>query len=84
MPLGAARASFTLAGGAKDMEMTVYMSAGGGGGSSSSTAPPGYVSKDIRVPFRRSFGPHKCCHPQISDYGLLTIFFQKKLKKNHQ
>ena len=25
MPLGAARAGFTLAGGAKDMEMTIYM-----------------------------------------------------------
>ena len=32
MPLGAARAGFTLAGGAKDMEMTIYMAAGGGGG----------------------------------------------------
>ena len=30
MPLGAARSSFTLAGGSKNMEMTVYMVGGGG------------------------------------------------------
>ena len=28
------------------------------------------------VPFRRSFGPHKCCHPQISDLGFIISWWQ--------
>ena len=26
--------------------------------------------------FRRSFGPHKCCHPQISDLGFIISWWQ--------
>ena len=29
-----------------------------------------------RVQFRRSFGPHKCCHPQISDLGFIISWWQ--------
>ena len=28
------------------------------------------------VKFRRSFGPHKCCHPQISDLGFIISWWQ--------
>ncbi len=28
------------------------------------------------VLFRRSFGPHKCCHPQISDLGFIISWWQ--------
>ena len=28
------------------------------------------------VEFRRSFGPHKCCHPQISDLGFIISWWQ--------
>ena len=28
------------------------------------------------VDFRRSFGPHKCCHPQISDLGFIISWWQ--------
>ena len=28
------------------------------------------------VYFRRSFGPHKCCHTQISDLGLIISWWQ--------
>ena len=28
------------------------------------------------VQFRRSFGPHKCCHPQISDLGFIISWWQ--------
>ena len=28
------------------------------------------------VIFRRSFGPHKCCHPQISDLGFIISWWQ--------
>ena len=28
------------------------------------------------VSFRRSFGPHKCCHPQISDLGFIISWWQ--------
>ena len=28
------------------------------------------------VCIRRSFGPHKCCHPQISDLGFIISWWQ--------
>ena len=30
----------------------------------------------LEVKFRRSFGPHKCCHPQISDLGFIISWWQ--------
>ena len=30
----------------------------------------------LLVRFRRSFGPHKCCHPQISDLGVIISWWQ--------
>ena len=34
------------------------------------------VAGGTRVKFRRSFGPHKCCHPQISDLGFIISWWQ--------
>ena len=34
------------------------------------------VSEQQHVGFRRSFGPHKCCHPQISDLGFIISWWQ--------
>ena len=38
--------------------------------------PTGAVTREFAAGFRRSFGPHKCCHLQISDLGFIISWWQ--------